>query len=245
MRRGSVGRRAYSDPGLAGIIDRPTQTLLSIQQRSRRRVLGENESSRMSGQVVVLPDSAVDVEQRGRAPLGSGGGRQPPRCRAPGPFEPSRRLEHVGITPQIGPAARWRGSGSSTTSDANARTVVVNGTIGRTLGPAWRTHWAVTTTAGCRKPASRPVGGPRSRSTTSPEIAGRPLQEHVGVGIDPHAGTSHAPGQTQLNSNMHAALPSTAVLNPRTSCAIYALPAAVNASSSDSVTPSSAAQCQR
>ena len=45
----------------------------------------------------------------------------------------------------------------------------------RTLGAASRIRCAVTTTAGWRKPASCPVGNPRSRSTTSPEVSIEPV----------------------------------------------------------------------
>ncbi len=65
-------------------------------------------------------------------------------------------------------------SGSSTTSEWNERMLLVSGTTWTTEGWASRIRWAVTMIAGWRNPASRPSGGPSSRSTTSP-----------GVGIEP------------------------------------------------------------
>ena len=66
-------------------------------------------------------------------------------------------------------------SGSIVISDAKPRMVVVSGTTWITFGCASRMRWAVTTTAGCRKPTSRPSGSPRSRSTTSPEVSIEPI----------------------------------------------------------------------
>src|SRR3990170_1566704 len=66
------------------------------------------------------------------------------------------------------------------TSDPNPRMALVSGTTCTTLGVASRMRWAVTTTAGCRKPAFRPAGTPRSNSTTSPEISIKPIRLGAG-----------------------------------------------------------------
>src|ERR1035437_2349886 len=60
------------------------------------------------------------------------------------------------------------------TSESKFRTVEVRGTTWITDGSAFKMRWAVTTTAGWRKPASRPSGSPRSRSTTSPDVGIEP-----------------------------------------------------------------------
>src|SRR5680860_516028 len=67
------------------------------------------------------------------------------------------------------------GSASISTSEAKARTVDVSGTTWTTEGEASSRRWAVTTTAGCRKPASRPIGEPKSTATTSPEFSIEPV----------------------------------------------------------------------
>ena len=65
-------------------------------------------------------------------------------------------------------------SGSICTSERKDRTVEVSGTTWITVGSPSRIRWAVTTTAGCAKPAWRPTGRPRSSSTTSPELSIEP-----------------------------------------------------------------------
>ncbi len=66
-------------------------------------------------------------------------------------------------------------SAGISTSVANPRLVEVSGTIWSTAGSASRIRCAVRITAGCRNPASRPSGVPRSRSTMSPEVSIEPL----------------------------------------------------------------------
>ena len=73
---------------------------------------------------------------------------------------------------------RWSrplcGSASIRTSDPKSRRVEVTGTTWTTDGAPSSSRCAVTTTAGCRYPASRPTGVPRSTVTTSPEVSIEP-----------------------------------------------------------------------
>src|SRR5688572_9237149 len=66
-------------------------------------------------------------------------------------------------------------SAMTRTSEPNSRSVVVRGTTWITFADSSSISWAVTTTTGCLKPASRPAGAPRSRSTTSPEVSIEPV----------------------------------------------------------------------
>lgn len=65
-------------------------------------------------------------------------------------------------------------------SDMNPRIVDVSGTTWTTLGCASSVRSAVTITAGCVNPASRPTGCPNSTSTMSPARNGSPE-----IGIEP------------------------------------------------------------
>ena len=65
-------------------------------------------------------------------------------------------------------------------SVATFRSVDVNGTTWTTDGEWSSTIWAETTTTGCGKPASLPMGTPRSAFITSPEVS---IEPRVLVGI--------------------------------------------------------------
>ncbi len=84
---------------------------------------------------------------------------------------------------------RFSGSGSRMTSVPLARTVRVSGTTCTTFGPPRSTAPAVTTTAGRRRPASLPIGSPRSTSTMSPGWSIKPRRfvvSQLGGKIAPH-----------------------------------------------------------
>src|SRR5579862_3897491 len=95
-------------------------------------------------------------------------------------------------------------------SEWKSRRVEVSGTTKTTEGSASRIRRAEATTAGWRKPASRPSGSPRSRSTTSPEFSIEPgrlvsaqrLSELLAGSVLAQSANSEADGSTDCCSQL-------------------------------------------
>jgi hypothetical protein len=157
---------------------RPDDTSgVKLSSRIALQTLGELQLTIAvpSGSLDTLPSAPgpewPDPSAEGRATAGRlswPSGRGPRRCRLAARCDAGPRPAH--------PLSAWVVSNST----AHVSRVCASAAL-PTLPCTLRIRCAVTITAGCRNPASRPSGAPRSRSTTSPELG---IEPHLFVGLE-------------------------------------------------------------